>query len=93
MDTSLVQGLREAGGQVKEPTPTPSLSFADRLRNLRQRLDLSQDEFATRFGLPVATIRNWEQGRRQNVGAAPELLISMIEKDPEGMTEMVSATI
>ena len=32
---------------------------------IRKRLRLSQGKFAARFGLSVATLRDWEQGRRQ----------------------------
>jgi putative transcriptional regulator len=32
---------------------------------IRKRLGLSQERFARRFGLSPATVRDWEQGRRQ----------------------------
>lgn len=32
---------------------------------IRKRLKLSQDKFAERSGLSPATVRDWEQGRRQ----------------------------
>lgn len=34
-----------------------------RLRRLRQKLGLSQSEFADRYGIPVANIRQYEIGR------------------------------
>ena len=36
---------------------------ANTVRNVRQRMGLSQTQFATKFGFPPATLRNWEQGR------------------------------
>ncbi len=48
---------------------------------IRQKLGLSQDEFALRFGLDVATIRNWEQGRHQPDGAS-RVLLRVIERHP-----------
>ena len=33
------------------------------VREVRQKMGLSQGQFATKFGLPPATLRNWEQGR------------------------------
>src|SRR5689334_13080070 len=33
------------------------------VRCVRERLGLSQAEFALRFGLELATVQNWEQGR------------------------------
>ena len=37
---------------------------------VRARAGLSQGEFAHRFGLPVGTLRHWEQGTRRPRGAA-----------------------
>ncbi|MGH6753605.1 MAG: helix-turn-helix domain-containing protein, partial [Bradyrhizobium sp.] len=34
------------------------------VRDLRRRSRLTQLEFAARLGVPVETIRNWEQGKR-----------------------------
>lgn len=31
------------------------------VRDVRQRMGLSQAQFATKFGFPPATLRNWEQ--------------------------------
>ena len=33
------------------------------VKEIRERLGLSQDEFATRFGFDTASLRNWEQQR------------------------------
>lgn len=37
---------------------------ADEIRELRERLDLSQMAFAIRLGVSVDTIRGYEQGKR-----------------------------
>lgn len=47
----------------------------------RDKLKLTQQQFATTFGVSVATLRNWEQGRRVPTGAA-KLLLKIIEKEP-----------
>jgi putative transcriptional regulator len=44
------------------------------VRDLRQRAQLTQTEFAARLGVPVDTIRNWEQGKRMPRGPARALL-------------------
>jgi putative transcriptional regulator len=44
------------------------------VKRLRARLDLSQAAFARRFGVPVGTVRDWEQDRRKPEGAALSLL-------------------
>lgn len=44
------------------------------VRELRMRASLTQAQFAARLGLPVETIRNWEQGKRSPRGPAKALL-------------------
>jgi putative transcriptional regulator len=44
------------------------------VRDLRRRARLTQMEFAARLGVPVETIRNWEQGKRMPRGPARALL-------------------
>lgn len=34
-------------------------------REVRRELQMSQSQFAAAFGIPIATLRNWEQGRRK----------------------------
>ena len=51
-----------------ETLPSPAV------RELRRRARLTQLEFAARLGVPVETIRNWEQGKRMPRGPARALL-------------------
>lgn len=52
------------------------------VRRVRQRLGLTQQQFAQRIDVPLDTIRNWEQGRRCPTGAARTLL-KILDKAPE----------
>jgi len=52
------------------------------VRDLRRRACLTQMEFASRLGVPVETIRNWEQGKRMPRGPARALL-TVIAHAPE----------
>jgi putative transcriptional regulator len=52
------------------------------VRDLRRRAQLTQLEFAARLGVPVETIRNWEQGKRVPRGPARALL-AVIAHSPE----------
>ena len=61
------------------PTETASLPA---VRDLRRRAQLTQLEFAARLGVPVETIRNWEQGKRAPRGPARALL-AVIAHSPE----------
>ena len=47
----------------------------------RKKLGLTQEDFASVFGVSVGTIRNWEQKRRRPEGPA-KVLLAMIDKDP-----------
>jgi putative transcriptional regulator len=58
-----------AQGVVPLETATPPA-----VRDLRRRARLTQIEFASRLGVPVETIRNWEQGKRMPRGPARALL-------------------
>ena len=60
----------------------PDEPAAPAVRDLRQRAQLTQMEFAARLGVPVETIRNWEQGKRMPRGPARALL-AVIAHAPE----------
>jgi putative transcriptional regulator len=59
---------------------------------LRARLAMSQAEFADAFGVSVATIRNWEQGRRIPRGPA-RVLLSVIEQEPEAVRRVLDRLV
>lgn len=58
------------------------------VKKLRARLGISQEDFAGRYGLDVATVRNWEQGRTAPDGPAARLL-QLIDRDPDKVLEML----
>ncbi|CAN5179179.1 helix-turn-helix domain-containing protein [soil metagenome] len=64
------------------PEPSPKASAAPVVRNLRLRAKLTQAEFAARLGVPLETIRNWEQGKRSPRGPARALL-TVIAHEPD----------
>ena len=51
-------------------------------KHVRERLGLSQAEFALRFCLELDTVQNWEQGRYRPDPAA-QLLLGIIDRDPK----------
>jgi putative transcriptional regulator len=61
---------------------TPEMATSPVVRDLRRRARLTQQEFAARLGVPVETIRNWEQGKRMPRGPARALL-AVIAHAPE----------
>jgi putative transcriptional regulator len=49
---------------------------------VRTKQKLSQTEFSERYGIPSATLRNWEQHRREP-DAPARVLLAVIEQYPE----------
>jgi putative transcriptional regulator len=60
-----------------------------RVKALRQRIGMTQVEFAEAFHLPVTTLRDWEQ-RRSTPDAPARALLLAIERDPEVMRKLLS---
>lgn len=83
---ALRRALKEAKGRVGRVT-TPEQIL---VRQARQRSGLTQADFAERIGTPVATLRDWEQGRFTPPGAALKLL-RLIVKHPELSAELAAA--
>lgn len=60
------------------------------VRALRVRLGITQEEFAGRYGVDVATLRNWEQGRTKPEGPAATLL-QLIDRAPDKVVELLAS--
>lgn len=61
------------------------------VRELRQRIGMTQEQFAARFGFSVATLRHWERGDR--VPAGPALvLLNVIAKDHKSVMRALPIT-
>ncbi|SPE24027.1 conserved hypothetical protein [Candidatus Sulfopaludibacter sp. SbA3] len=55
---------------------------------MRLKMRLSQTQFAVKFGLLPATLRNWEQGRSRP-GAPTRVLLAVIAKHPEAVADVL----
>lgn len=58
------------------------------VRKVRVGMGLSQAAFATKFGFPPATLRNWEQGRSKP-DAPTRVLLAVIAKHPEAVEDVL----
>jgi putative transcriptional regulator len=65
------------------PAPNP--------RRIRERLKLTQEQFAERFEIPLGTLRDWEQGASYPDSAAKTLL-RVIDKDPDAVITALART-
>ena len=62
------------------------------VRALRERLGMTQNLFAARFGFPLATLRHWEDGRRKPTGASLTLL-NVIAHNPRVVMQALRAPL
>jgi putative transcriptional regulator len=88
----LVTSIRQAGA-IRRGERRPSRTFdfkPENVRAIRENLGRSQTEFALLIGVSVATLRNWEQGRRVPVGPARALL-RVAAANPRGVIRALSA--
>ncbi len=69
---SIRRGLKEAvayaEGKADESAYRIHVPKKIDVKAIRTRLDMTQEEFAGRFGFSVNTLRHWEQGSRQPEG-------------------------
>ena len=68
-------------GHRADPLANGRFLDAAYARNVRGQTGLTQTAFAARIGVPVETVRNWEQGKRSPRGPARALL-RVIERAP-----------
>ena len=48
--------------------------YSIRLRDMRQRVGLSQEKFAEKFGIPIRTYQQWERGVRKPAGYVVDMI-------------------
>ena len=66
-----------------------TLRRVSRVKVLRQRLGMTQAEFARAFHLPITTLRDWEQ-HRSTPDAPARVLLLAIERDPGVMRRLLA---
>ena len=70
-----------------QPLTDDQLSRMQRVataKRIRRQLKLSQEDFAARFGIPIGTLRDWEQ-HRSKPDAAAESYLKVIAKNPKAV--------
>jgi putative transcriptional regulator len=81
----IMEGLDEALAHAKG-AETPGLIIhlpeTVNVTAIRKKTGLSQTAFAGKIGVPVATLRNWEQRRRAPEGPA-RVLLALLDRDPK----------
>jgi putative transcriptional regulator len=84
----LIQGLTEAVAFARGDKAGARVHVVEMpdVRAIRRRLHMSQHEFADAFRIPLATLKNWEQGRRVPDAPAAAYL-QAIARQPKAIRE------
>ena len=75
--------------QPLTPEQLAEMRRVSRVKVLRQRLGMTQAEFAEAFHLPITTLRDWEQ-RRSTPDAPARALLLAIERNPKVMRRLLA---
>ena len=88
---SIARGLNEAVAHVKGKKVAVKTYKPERVdvSALRQRMGMTQEQFAARFGFSVATLRHWERGDRTPQGASL-VLLNVIKHAPDAVRAALS---
>jgi len=88
----LVASVKEAG-EIKSGHRSPSRLYEIKppgIKSIREKLNVSQGEFALMIGVSVRTLQNWEQGRRRPEGPAKALL-RIASRNPKAVLDALHA--
>ena len=58
---------------------------------IRRALELTQEEFATRYHIPLGTLRDWEQGRAEP-DQPTRAYLTLIARDPDRVNRILNST-
>jgi putative transcriptional regulator len=84
LDATTEEDIRQQMIEDGEDPDGPLLDYkpVPNVQAIRERLAMSQEVFARTIGVPVATLRNWEQ-RRTGIAPAARTLLRILEREPE----------
>lgn len=82
--------LADPDAQPLTPQRLARMKRTPQVAIIRRALGLSQEEFAARFRIPLGTLRDWEQARKDPDAAARAYLV-VIARNPEAVSEALRA--
>ena len=83
--------LADPDAQPLTPERLATMTRTPQVRVIRRALGLSQEEFAARFHIPLGTLRDWVQGRK-DPDAATRAYLRVIGHNPAAVTEALRLT-
>jgi putative transcriptional regulator len=78
------EGIAIARGEADPASYRLHVPAKINVRAMRRKLGMTQENFAIRYGLTLARVRDWEQGRSAPDGAVRAYL-KVIDKEPEAV--------
>jgi putative transcriptional regulator len=84
----LAAALSDPDAQPLTSEQLAKMRRVPRVKVLRQRLGMTQVQFAEAFHLPITTLRDWEQ-HRSTPDAPARALLWAIERDPDVMRRLL----
>lgn len=86
----IAAGLDDAIAYADGDTARARVAAPLDVRAIRAATRKTQAEFANSYRLPIGTIRDWEQNRRQP-DAPARVLLAMIHAEPETVERLIAA--
>ncbi|HLZ84337.1 MAG TPA: XRE family transcriptional regulator [Caulobacteraceae bacterium] len=82
--------MKDPDAQPLTPERMASIKGTPQVRVTRCALKLSQEEFSARFNIPIGTLRDWEQGRKD---AAARAYLMVIGRNPSVVIEALHRAV
>jgi putative transcriptional regulator len=71
------------------PRDLANMRRVPRVKTLRRALDLTQEEFSSRYRIPLGTLRDWEQ-RRSEPDQPARAYLAVIAADPNNVARALN---
>lgn len=90
----IAAGLNDAmaivEGRIAPQAYTVHVPASVDVKAIRTKLNMTQHQFAARFGFAIGTLRDWEQGRK-SPEKSNRILLTIIDKRPDVVTDILTA--
>lgn len=85
----IMDGIEDATAFVRGKSARAQVVAGPDIKAIRKRINMTQAAFAKTYCLPLGTVKDWEQGRRQP-DAPARALLTAIEKRPEVLRDLLA---
>lgn len=85
----ILEGIADAAAFVRGDRTRARVVAGPDVKAIRARAKMSQAQFARAYHLPIGTVKDWEQARRQP-DAPARALLTAIERNPEEVMKLLA---